>query len=482
MMPAALDTLSSAPPLHRSVSHPIHQHASPVRHGGAAPLANGIAAHRPAEDYRGGGYASKHAGLPHHLLPPQARSMPLGIAVKRQADLPLPQAPPLLDASALEPLLENRGSSAGPAIDEEEPGQVSAGDDMPWPSPQQDAEVAGKEAPTDAASTPASEEPPKRKRLGWGQGLARLRSTDHQLEPCARADSEASKHTDAAADSIANSASQSMQTDDPGSVLGSPASAQAGPCRQAADKKNLLPDQELLPRPPSLLMVDPKVVIEAPAEAAAAGVPETAQQPPASPAVAPVHTAASAAPSSPSVPASSDLLTPAASPSRAAATGAAAAQLALVHGTPQTGEPLATPSAAAEAGQRAGAAPTADQEQPEGLSKDHIMRRIDLLDAQIEALEAEVAQVGRSLEADTSREEMLESKAAELQVATDMEVAETSEGEDSVHAEPVSSASCLWWLSEPFTDVHDGTGTHLIKSQDSLTVSMEALHCVIWLH
>jgi hypothetical protein len=73
------------------------------------------------------------------------------------------------------------------------------------------------------------------------------------------------------------------------------------------------------------------------------------------------------------------------------------------------------------------------QAPPDMPSKDVIMRRIDSLDAQIEALEGQLAGIRQALEADARRESELDAEMAGLQVAAAMEMAETLGDEESMH-------------------------------------------------
>lgn len=453
----------SAPPLHRSVSHPVHRANSPGRSSSNGPLPNGNAGHRA----NSGG---KHATLPHHLHTPQGRSMPPGIVSKWEAAVDLPQAPPLLDASALEPPLTYDSRSL-PAAKVEEPSPCLPGSDMLPPGLWQDAEPgeaaeamtpAGLGA-TDVAITPASEDPPKRRRLGWGQGLARLRSVDQSLDPSPKAaDSEASKlQAEAALDSAFNSPAGSLPAEDVlrlRSALNSPTGSLMSPLGPAQRKDS----SSMATEPDSVPSLEGPLQTPVPTPSAAADTAATAEASPlavdllAAPESKDVQqpqldTPAKASAPAKSMPAQqldgSEIAVPSpAPPHKAAAEAAIAAEDSRPEAATIEADPAASPAdmePAVEAQEDPSSALPDQEQQPQqqhqqqqkqAPSKDAIMRRIDTLDAQIEVLEARLAGAGQAAEMVIQKEKELQEKMADLQRPIEMEVAETSEDEESQHA------------------------------------------------
>ncbi|BDA48420.1 probable nuclear receptor corepressor 1 at N-terminal half [Coccomyxa sp. Obi] len=454
------------PPLHRSISHPIMRPVSPLQRPMNGPLANGGSA---VEVSRGPLVEEQHhrssssfpvayTPLPHHLVSQPSHSMPPGIMTRR-AEVPSPPVPPLLASPALPDFAQPAADSGAPSpalrpMDFALPGSATPGRQQP-PQQPADAEPEAGELSTPAGSvageanaTPVSDDPPKRKRLGWGQGLARLRSVDKRgllddhSEQHSPRDSEASRHTDAARDSPAlHSPSFSVRTDDAAGPAASPADAltpagRDGPA--AADQ----PLGSAVPEPPALLMVEPAVVIEAPADAAAAAA--AAPTPPPllqamGEAVAPIkgeeppEAAALASPPQLQERPAPALATPSPGALAAAAGSipeqplAADALVAIKEPTPVNQEAAApVPPEPASA-----AAELEAKQQPPPPSKEVIMRRIDSADGAIEALERRVAELSAALDEDAAAEQHLAEDIAHLESAPPMEVA-PSEGDSSM--------------------------------------------------
>ena len=214
----------------------------------------------------------KHASLPHHLSSSMP-SLPPGIFGATR-DTPPPAPPPLLDASggAASP----RAKRGGPADAAAPPPLLCAEAPEPEAAPAAAADAtpaaasggAGAAPGAGAEATPASDEPPKRKRLGWGQGLARLRTADSGLrtaeEQVAQSprDSEASRHTDTNLDSLHSPSFSARVKIEPGfhppSIASSPAIASNTAAQPVASPySNLITGpSRSLPAPPPLLAVD----------------------------------------------------------------------------------------------------------------------------------------------------------------------------------------------------------------------------------
>ena len=220
----------------------------------------------------------KHTSLPHHLSSSMP-SLPPGIFGATR-DTPLPAPPPLLDASVA--VSSPRAKPGGPADAAAPPPLLCAEAPEPKAAPTEPAAKATEAAATPAAapcgigaapgagaeSTPASDEPPKRKRLGWGQGLARLRTADSGLrateEQVAQSprDSEASRHTEANLDSLHSPSFSARVKIEPGfhppSIASSPAITSNTAVQPVASPySNLITGpSRSLPAPPPLLAVD----------------------------------------------------------------------------------------------------------------------------------------------------------------------------------------------------------------------------------
>lgn len=189
---------SEYPGLHRTTSHPGARASSLSPHDSPSFAAKG-GGHR-------GDQLLKHTSLPHHLSS-SSHSLPPGIFGAAR-DTPLPAPPPLLDAgaAALSPLLR-----PVPALEALPPPLLMSDPPEAAVTPPA-ASVAPSTAPPGLGAEPAaaSDEPPKRKRLGWGQGLARLRTAEAASRPAedppdqSPRDAKAANHTDAHADSLSS--------------------------------------------------------------------------------------------------------------------------------------------------------------------------------------------------------------------------------------------------------------------------------------
>lgn len=477
------------PPLHRSISHPIVRPASPLQRPMNGPLANGGSAAEVSrgaqieeQHHRSSSFPVAYTSLPHHLVSQPSHSMPPGIMTRR-AEVPSPPVPPLLASPALPDFAQPAADAgmASPALrpmDFALPGSATPGRQQPPPQQPADAEPEAGELSTpagsiggDANATPVSDDPPKRKRLGWGQGLARLRSVDKRglpddhSEQHSPRDSEASRHTDAARDSPAlHSPSFSVRTDDAAAPVVSPAEALTPAGRDGAAAA----DQSAVPEPPALLMVDPAVVIEAPADGAtaAAAVP---RPPPLLPAigeaVGPIK--------SEEQPGAAALASPlqlrerpaaaAATPSPEALAAAAASEPekpsaadALVASKEPKPSQVSQEAAAPVAPEPASAAAELLQASPMQPSKEVIMRRIDSADGAIEALERRMAELSAALDEDAAAEQHLAEDIAHLETATPMDVAPSEDNSSIVPSSQVRMLPCwhCWRTQRLVRELH----------------------------
>ena len=452
------------PPLHRSVSHPVVRPVSPLQRPLNGPLANGgslAEVSRGAlieeQHHRSSSFPVAYTPLPHHLVSQPSHSMPPGIMTRR-AEVPSPPVPPLLASPALpdfaQPAADGGAPSPAPRpVEFALPGSATPGRQQAPTQQPADAEPEAGELSTpagsvggDANATPVSDDPPKRKRLGWGQGLARLRSVDKRglpddhSEQHSPRDSEASRHTDTARDSPAlHSPSFSVRADDAAASAAFPADVLT-PGAAIADQ----PAGLAVPEPPALLMVEPAVVIEAPAAAAAASA-AVPSPPPLLPAMGDAlgrkikdeEEPGAAALASPSRPC--ERLGAAAATSSSEALAAAissGSEKLLAAGAPAASKepsPVKQEAAVPHVAPEPASAAAEPEAQPAQLqpSKEVIMRRIDNADGAIEALERRVAELSAALDADVAAEQHLAEDIAHLETATPMEVA-PSEGESSI--------------------------------------------------
>ena len=242
--------------LHRTTSHPGARASSSSPRNSPSFAAKG-GSHR-------GDQLLKHTSLPHHLSS-SSHSLPPGIFGAAR-DTPLPAPPPLLDASAAAPSPPARPAGALEAL----PPPLLTSDPPEAAATPLAASVALPAAPVGAGAEPAaaSEEPPKRKRLGWGQGLARLRTAEAASRPVddqpdqSPRDSKAVNHTDANPDSLSSppfttSIKSEPQLQLPG-ILSSPSdSARAALLRLVSPHSTPTTGPSLsLPAPPPLLSMD----------------------------------------------------------------------------------------------------------------------------------------------------------------------------------------------------------------------------------
>lgn len=235
----------------------------------------------------------------------------------------------------------------------------------------------------DAKSAPASNEPPKRKRLGWGQGLARLKTAETFSKPAedhvdhSPRDSEASRHTNAHRD-LLHSPTFSAQFKSepqphPPSTFSSPADpacAALQPIVSPYSNPSTGPSR-LLPAPPPMLPVD-SVDARSPLEGHASmdSMGSRAQK--------------DGVPFSP----------------RNSGPGGFQAAFDLHGGPPASQATLVAPQGSMLPPAESLTKPEPEQA-PLGPSKEEIMEDIDRVDTDIQALEKEVADLAASLD-DTS--------------------------------------------------------------------------------
>lgn len=450
LLPLAPD-LPGPPPLHRSVSHPATRPISPQQRSVTnGPLANGggsLEAMRsvPEEQHsRSSSFPVAYMSLPHHLVSQPSHSLPPGI-MSRRSELPPPPAPPLLASPVLPDLAPPAvaDGAPSPALPRAVAELAAAGGVTPARQPPEAEAAEAGELSTPAGSiagdlnaTPVSDDPPKRKRLGWGQGLARLRSVDKRGLPAddhsehSPRDSEASRHTDAGAQdsSALNSPSFSARTDDAMHAALSP----AVPAPDSAGAPAGEPAASAIPPPPALLMVEPAVVIEAPAEAVTTlprSPPPPPPQPP--PAAATLVKGLVDAPAAVSLPSALTPLSPGARPAVITPSPEARASVAspgLLPPAPAASmEP--SPIKQEEASAHDAAVPSPEpgkaadyQDVEEKPSKEVIMRQIDTADSEIEALERQMAKLSAALDADAAALRGLSAEVAQLETARPMEI------------------------------------------------------------
>lgn len=243
--------------LHRTTSHPGPggRGSSSSPHNSPSFLANG--SHR-------GEQLLKHTSLPHHLSG-ASHSLPPGIfGATRQTPLPAP--PPLLDTSVEAPSPVAKPPSAAdaqppPLLTADAPEATAA---TPAATPAPAAGATGGPEPT----PPASEAPPKRQRLGWGQGLARLRTAESAGRTAAEdhpdqspRNSEASRHTDPNSDSLHSptfsARIKAEQHPHAPSIASSPADPSRAPQQLVSPYSNASGARShSLPAPPPLLPID----------------------------------------------------------------------------------------------------------------------------------------------------------------------------------------------------------------------------------
>jgi hypothetical protein len=386
------------------------------------PAANG--------DHATRGAGASFGALPHHLaerstagsssVVSRARLIPPGISASRPEPAALPPVPPLAPSPVLDAAAPADGGELRPAA----PASPFRG----LLQPADDAEHGGAYMPASSekedGATPASDDPPKRKRLGWGQGLARLRSCDKRgsNDPSgAQQQAGAEPHSPAHADSNA-SAHAAAPFESP--ALAPISSAEAADAPQAAPQEAA----EQLPAPPPLLLVDPAqspalagVVAPEPDPAAAAPAdgPGSSQQhvPLASSAVLAPPSILSSSVQSPLPPMPLSPPPPLPSPEQPKASDAATPNQAPAS-TPVPPQPLPLLAAAvmhAPAAEAAAAAAAEQARLAKQAAKDAILKGIDGVDADIEALEAQLAQLSSEAGAEDGAARLLQQDIAALE-------------------------------------------------------------------
>ncbi len=476
-MPLAPD-LPGPPPLLRSVSHPAARPVSPLHSSANRPLPNGSSsfeAHWPmAEEQhtRSSNFPVAYTPLPHHLVSQPSHSLPPGI-MSRRTDLPLPPAPPLLASPVLPDLAMPAADGGAPSLALLRPAEAaSAGGVTPARQlPEADFETGELSTPAgsvagDANATPVSDDPPKRKRLGWGQGLARLRSVDKRGLPAddhsehSPRDSEASRHTDAGAhdSSALNSPSFSARTDDaaPAAALSpavpGPDAAAAATAAVAASAEE--PAGSALPPPPALLIVEPAVVIEAPVEAATSAPPPSPLQPAAlTPIRGPEEVPAAAAAPLASTPQSPKdrptIFTP--SPEARAPVVSPSLPPQLPPSVSAEPSPLKREAIAAHEGESPVPEPVkaaGQQGAEQKPSKEVIMRKIDTADSEIEALERQMAELSSALDADAAAARDLAEEITHLETARPMETQPSEEESSIAQSTQVHFLPCMLYTTD----------------------------------
>ena len=352
--------------------------------------------------------------LPHHLAErsggisaARARILPPGIAVARQDPAALPPAPPLLASPVLDaPALAAPASPFTGLLGEDAESLLhgaAAVHHTPGSS--------GREAAADEA-TPASDDPPKRKRLGWGQGLARLRSCDKRgSDNDQQGVQQGTAEPHSPAHPAESDASTHAASEQPAAILESPALSSAAEPAAAAQPAPREEPAEKLPPPPPLLLVDPAdghAVVEP--DQAAAIVQSAATEPPSLATAATTPSSLASSVKSPLPPMPLSPPPPLPSPEQpAAAPDEAPAASPAAPLQPQDAALQPSASAAAEA------AAAEDARAAKQASKDAIMRGIDGVDADIEALEAQVAALSADLGGQETARKLLDQEVAALQ-------------------------------------------------------------------
>ena len=247
--------------LHRTTSHPGPggRGSSSSPHNSPSFLANG--SHR-------GEPLLKHTSLPHHLSG-ASHSLPPGIFGPTR-ETPLPAPPPLLDTSVGAPSPVTKPSGTADA----QPPPLLTVDAPKASAATVAATLAATPVPAAGAMgglepmLPASEAPPKRQRLGWGQGLARLRTAESAGRATAEdhpdqspRNSEASRHTDPKSDSLHSptfsARIRAEQHPHAPSIVSSPADPSRAPQQLVSPYSSASGARShSLPTPPPLLPID----------------------------------------------------------------------------------------------------------------------------------------------------------------------------------------------------------------------------------
>ena len=380
--------------LHRTTSHPGARASSSSPHNSPSYSAKG-GSHR-------GDQLLKHTSLPHHLSS-SSHSLPPGIFGAAR-DTPLPAPPPLLDASAaaLSPPPRPVGAieALPPPLLTSEPPEATV--TPPAASAAPAASAVPPSAPPGISAEPAaaSEEPPKRKRLGWGQGLARLRTAEAASRPAedppdqSPRDSKATNHTDGNADSLSSPPFSAPVKSEPQlqlpGILSSPSeSARAALQRIISPHSTPTTGPPLsLPVPPPLLAIDSHDTWS------------------------PLETHASVDSLGSRPQRDSSLFSP-----RHSAPGAYSATLEQ-HAAPAALQ--AMPAAPSSMLPPAESLTKPEPEQaPPGPSKEDIMEGIDRVDTDIQALEKEVADLAASLDDTSAAAVALKGDISRLHVAVE---------------------------------------------------------------